>query len=602
RSAVFALGSFAAPCLLPILAKWILVGDWKTQQIPVWSLAYFRFWLVKLLIRTNPMVLFAGSPLYVVYLRMLGAKIGRGVVILSPTVPVCTDLLTIGDGTVINKDSVFNCYRASGGMIQTGTVTLGRDVFVGEATVLDVQTWMGDGAQLGHTSSLHAGQFVPAGQRWHGSPAQPCQVDYRAVAPMRCGLVRRIGFPMLQMVNVVVLSTLGLAAVMSLARFPRVTALLDDPAGPNTWAFYRDLIALAYIAYVGAMFGTILLALTVPRVLNLLIEPDRVYALYGLRYWAQRVITRLTNLRSYNMLFGDSSYVVGWLSSLGYKLSPVEQTGSNFGAQVKHDNPYLCSVGKGTVIADGLAFVNADFSSTSFKVSPVTIGGRSFFGNYIFYPPQGRVGDNCLLGTKVMVPIDGPVRHDVGLLGSPCFEIPRTVERDAGHDVDPVEVARRLRGKNRHNLVTMALYLLVRWIFFTVTVVGGAVAIHLGHRWGPLATALVAVLYLVVKVAYYAPIDWACRRLQTWVPDGISIYDRGFWRHERFWKVPLLNYGQLFNGTPFKTLIWRAQGVRIGRRVFDDGCGLVERSFTTIGDDCTLNEKSIIQCHSQEDG
>ena len=33
-----------------------------------------------------------------------------------------------------------------------------------------------------------------------------------------------------------------------------------------------------------------------------------------------------------------------------------------------------------------------------------------------------------------MVPIDGPVRHDVGLLGSPRFEIPRSVERDRAFD------------------------------------------------------------------------------------------------------------------------------------------------------------------------
>ena len=43
-------------------------------------------------------------------------------------------------------------------------------------------------------------------------------------------------------------------------------------------------------------------------------------------------------------------------------------------------------------------------------------------------------------------------------------------------------------------------------------------------------------------------------------------------------------------------------GVRIGRRVFDDGCVLTERTFVTIGDRCTLNAGSVIQCHSQEDG
>ena len=67
--------------------------------------------------------LFAGSPLYALYLRALGAKIGRGAVILSRNVPVCTDLLTIGDGTVIRKDSFFTGYRAHAGVIQTGAVT-----------------------------------------------------------------------------------------------------------------------------------------------------------------------------------------------------------------------------------------------------------------------------------------------------------------------------------------------------------------------------------------------------------------------------------------------------------------------------------------------
>ena len=167
-------GCSSAVCTLPILAKWVLIGRWKPQQIRIWSLGYVRFWIVKTLVRANPLVLFfAGSPLYVLYLRALGAKIGRGVVIFSRHVPVCTDLLTIGDGTVIRKDSFFSCYRAHAGLIQTGAVTLGKNVFIGETTVLDIETSMGDGAQLGHASSLHTGQAVPAGERWHGSPAQP---------------------------------------------------------------------------------------------------------------------------------------------------------------------------------------------------------------------------------------------------------------------------------------------------------------------------------------------------------------------------------------------------------------------------------------------
>ena len=98
RSVAYSSGTFVATTLLSIVAKWTLIGRWKPRQIPVWSLAYVRFWLVKTLIRANPLVRFAGTPLYSLYLRALGAKIGRGVAVLSPTVPVCTDLITIGVG------------------------------------------------------------------------------------------------------------------------------------------------------------------------------------------------------------------------------------------------------------------------------------------------------------------------------------------------------------------------------------------------------------------------------------------------------------------------------------------------------------------------
>ncbi|MET7677097.1 phosphopantetheine-binding protein, partial [Streptomyces seoulensis] len=194
RSLVFGGAGFVALCAFPVVAKWVLVGRWKPGQFPVWGLAYLRFWVVKALLHANPMILFIGNPLYVFYLRALGARIGKGVTILTHSVPVCTDLLTIGSGAVIRKDSFFLGYRAHAGYIQTGRISLGRDVYIGEKTILDIDTAMGDGAQLGHSSSLHRGQSIPAGEHRHGSPAQVTDVDYLRVAPARCGTGRRAWF------------------------------------------------------------------------------------------------------------------------------------------------------------------------------------------------------------------------------------------------------------------------------------------------------------------------------------------------------------------------------------------------------------------------
>src|SRR5262245_24905901 len=53
---------------------------------------------------------------------------------------------------------------------------------------------------------------------------------------------------------------------------------------------------------------------------------------------------------------------------------------------------------------------------------------------------------------------------------------------------------------------------------------------------------------------------------------------------------------------PLQGVALRLHGLRIGARLFDDGCAMTERTMIAIGDDCTLNAGSAIQPHSQENG
>ncbi|MGE5765061.1 MAG: Pls/PosA family non-ribosomal peptide synthetase, partial [Mycobacterium leprae] len=598
RSVVFGAATFVGLSAIPILAKWLLVGRWKPREIPIWSLGYLRFWVVKTLTRFSPLSLFVGSPLYVLYLRALGAKIGRGVLILSRNTPVCTDLLTIGDGSVLRQDSFFTGYRAYAGRIETGPVTLGADVYVGEKSVLDVGASMGDGAQLGHASSLHAGQTVPAGERWHGSPAQRTDTNYRRVEDTRCGTLRRASYGIAQLVEALVLvAPLGLGILGAL--LPKLLA--SDILSVTTWQFYLNVMAATFVVFFGTVLTGLVAVLTVPRLLNLTLTPGKIYPLYGFHYAVTRAVSRMTNAKFYMDLFGDSSYIVNYLRALGYKLSGVVQTGSNFGTTLKQDSPYLTSVGTGTMVSDALAVVNSDYSSTSFRVSQVSIGAHNYLGNDIVFTSGARAGDNCLLATKVLIPIDGPVRENVGLLGSPCFEIPRSVQRDSTFDhlKSGEEYRRRLAGKNRYNIVTMLVFLLVRWIqFFGITLITAVAAHHYG-RYGVTAVAAGLVLVLLFSVAYSVLVERAAAGFRALQPRFCSVYDPYFWWHERLWKLLAT---PRFYGTPFQALILRLLGVRIGRRVYKDGCDIAEKTLAAIGDDVTLNVGSTIQCHSLEEG
>jgi len=303
-------------------------------------------------------------------------------------------------------------------------------------------------------------------------------------------------------------------------------------------------------------------------------------------------------------LFGDSSYIVHYLQWHGYHLSPVVQTGSNFGTELMHANPLLCAVGSGTMVADGLILVNDEVSSTSFRVSRASLGPNNFVGNDVTYPAGGRTGNNCLLATKVMVPLDGEIREGVGLLGSPCFEIPRSVERDSQFDhLRTGEALRRgLAAKNRYNLRTIGIFLLTRWVGIFLTAVLYLAAFELYDVLPRAVSAVFLALPLVVTAVYFTLLHRGIEALHPVEPTVCSIYDPRFWLQERLWKVQPIHLIHAFDGTPFKSVLWRLLGVRIGKRVFDDGCHIGEPTLTVIGDESVLNFQSKIQCHSQEDG
>ncbi|WP_191058367.1 Pls/PosA family non-ribosomal peptide synthetase [Geminicoccus harenae] len=608
RAALFGDTLFLAMCLLPIMVKWSLIGRWQRGEIPIWSLGYLRFWIVRTMIRTSPMAMFPGSPLYVLYLRALGARIGKNVVILSQNVPVCTDLLSIGDGTIIRKDTFFNGYRAHAGRIQIGRVSLGRGVFVGEHSVIDIDSSMGDQTQLGHASSLHPGQSVPDGERWHGCPARPAEVDYQRVTLAECSALRRVGYGTVQLLVVLSVSApLGVAGLtMLLDHLPLLESVrAQEMSSYDSWSFYGSWLLVSFAGFFGAVLGGLIVVGTVPRLLTLLLTPGKVYPLFGIHFVIQRLIQQISNQKFYTELFGDSSYIVHYLRLIGYDLSTVEQTGTNFGTEVKQEIPGLCAVGQGTMVSDGLSILNADYSSSSFRVSPVSLGAHSFLGNDVVYPAGGRTGDNCLLGTKVLIPLDGPVREGVGLLGSPCFEIPRSVTRD--HRFDHLKAAdelpRRLRAKNRYNIATMAVFLLVRWLHVYGVTLISVIGLDLYFSYGAAPLGLVPCAFLLFSIAYFALIERASTGFRGLAPRFCSIYEPYFWWHERYWKLLMPPFAmEPFNGTPFKILIWRLLGVQMGKRVLDEGAGIPEGTLLAVGDDCVINVGTTIQGHSLEDG
>ena len=592
--------------ILPIAAKWLVIGKWKPETFPVWSLRYFRFWAMKSLLASAPIARF-GDPFYNLYLRLLGAKIGANAVIHS-SFPVCTDLVSIGANTILCKEAIIRGYKAKSNYIHIGGVSIGANAFVGEGSVIDINTIMENDTQLGHASSLHEGQRVPRGKRYHGCRAQETTANYCVVEPKNCTPLRRWTYSLVPVVVGFVLAPLIVPLMYLL--FPMFYQFIGgaqfnyDAPGPDLLLIGRKVLLLTLAAFfIGVVFGLLAIG-ALPRLLNLLLKPDKTYVLYGVHYFIHQMIVGMTNSAFYNRLFGDSSAVVHYLRWVGYRLNKIIQTGSNFGMDQRHENPLLCDIGCGTMVSGGLKMINETKSSSSFKISKVKVGEHNYLGNYVRIPADSKVGANCLVATKALVPIDGPVRENIGLLGSPCFEIPRATGRDKEMArMDDATRLRQLRAKNRYNLVTATLFLLSNWFMFFVVSLGLLMTLIYFPRYGmgSVFAGAASTLFFVAFWLWFA--ERSVLRFGRLTSKVVSLLDEYFWFHERHWKLCGLWYLEpAFTGTPFKNLISRLQGVRLGRKVFDDGGHLDEYTLIEIGDYTNLNAECVIQPHSLEEG
>src|SRR5262249_11395405 len=271
---------------ISIIAKWALIGRFKAQSIPLWSFAYFRFWVVKTMMRTSPVTAFVGTPIYNAYLRLMGARIGRNVVISSRHGPVCADMLTIGDNTILREDTIVLGYRAQSNFIQIGPVEIGSNAFVGEASVVDIDTAMGNDTQLGHASSLQSGQRVPHGKRYHGSPAVETTSDYCPIERMEAGPFRAAFYASIE------LAALLLVAVpvpfVAYWFWDQYAAAPGSALGTSTLA----LLGISAAAFLGALVLGLAAIYLIPRLCMMFLKVGVTYPAFGVHYLLQSIILR----------------------------------------------------------------------------------------------------------------------------------------------------------------------------------------------------------------------------------------------------------------------------------------------------------------------
>jgi non-ribosomal peptide synthetase-like protein len=161
---------------IAVAAKWLVVGRIKAAEKPLWSSFVWRNEVADTFVETVAAPWFAraasGTPVMNLWLRALGAKIGRGVWCETYWLPEA-DLVTLGHGSTVSRGCVVQTHLFHDRIMRIDTVVLEDGATLGPHCVALPASRIGAGATVGPASLVMRGDEVPASTRWQGNPIAP---------------------------------------------------------------------------------------------------------------------------------------------------------------------------------------------------------------------------------------------------------------------------------------------------------------------------------------------------------------------------------------------------------------------------------------------
>ncbi|MFI9324476.1 Pls/PosA family non-ribosomal peptide synthetase [Kitasatospora aureofaciens] len=169
-----------AACTIATLAKWLLVGRFRVAEHPLWSSFVWRNELYDTFVEELAMPFgggaMTGTPYLNLWLRSLGARIGRGVWCETHWLPE-SDLVTVGAGASVNRGTVLQTHLFHDRVMRLGPVHLGTGSTTGPHSIVLLNSSLGANTTVGPASLVMRGENVPDATRWLGNPVAAWNAD-----------------------------------------------------------------------------------------------------------------------------------------------------------------------------------------------------------------------------------------------------------------------------------------------------------------------------------------------------------------------------------------------------------------------------------------
>ena len=605
---LYSLGTFVLAQLasfgIAIAGKRLVAGRLKPGRYPLWGAAYFRWWLGGKFCELPDIFLLASTPWMPLYLRALGARVGRDVMVDTFTLGA-PGLLTIEDGVSLGTFVNIENARVAGGELVIGPVVLKRDAVVESGAVLENDTVVGERSRLKGQSALAAGRTIPAGEIWTGAPARATTDWPEEPLPPRepISFARRWAQAVLSLIT-----SFAVAVLFFLPTFPafilidwidaHTVDVFDSDLNPAVaFGFFFLLAIPASALFVGlTMLVTAGLRWILPR------QTAGIFSVNSFAFWHKNLMTQIldSSLRVLHGLYA-SLFAPAWLRILGAKVGSHAEISTAEGMV-----PELLSLGDDSFIADGALLGDEELRGGWMILKPTQIGRRTFIGNGAYIPDGTAVPDDVLIGVQTSAPKNEQLKSGQTWMGSPPLLLPAR-ERLKGF---PESLTFRPSAPRRWARGIVELMRIVLPLAFVIAggylIIMEVVPLTEDNGWGwkaanalaiagcvfGVASFLLVVVLKCILIGRYRPQTAPMWTPFVWISEGVtSVYE----------SLAVPNFLDILRGTPMLPWALRLLGARIGKGVFMNTTDLTEFDCVRIGDGAELNAWCGPQTHLFED-
>ncbi|MEI6124400.1 MAG: Pls/PosA family non-ribosomal peptide synthetase [Bacteroidota bacterium] len=579
---------FPVLSLFAVAFKWAVLGKIKPGRHKLWGFYYFRFWIVDKVINISPIVYFTGTPIMNIYLRMLGAKIGKDCYINTSAISVF-DLLKIGNNVSICTDSHLRGYVIQDGYLDIGSIELADDCFIGTRCCISHNVKMEANSSLEDLTLLPEGGVVPSGEHWRGSPGIKISMNQPQHQKRKLWSVQHS--------LIFLISIFIIPLVTMLAYFPGMMLITHLDYSSEHYHFLWLTIG------VGVSFVVLLtLIITFLKWFMLGNIKEGKYPVNSIFYYKKWFFDQLMklSLQVVGTLY-TTLYLQIWFKMLGVKMGKRVEIST-----VEFISPDLLETGDECFLADSVSIGASHVRNGYINIAKTRIGSRTFVGNSAVISPESRLGSDVLVGVLSHVGNENlPAKDGTSWFGSPAVFLPK---RDINTDFS----AKRTYKPTTRLFVLRYFIEFFRVILPTTLFITFAALITNIVSYLQVEKSLFELfyvfpfLYLSAAVAgtlVTAILKWII--IGKYKPSKKPLWSNYVWRselvtglYENFLVLFFLN---ILTGTPFLVYPLRMLGCDIGKKVCLFTTQITEFDLVKLDDNAMLNDNCTLQTHLFED-